>query len=123
MFDEKWWRELFACVDAKDTRRFLTYLHPDAMFRYGSTPPAIGHAAIGSAVGGFFDSIRSSTHRLGRSWQEHSSAICQGEVTYVRQDGAEVTLPFCNVLSVSGDKVARYEIYIDPTPLISPAAA
>ena len=122
MFDEKWWGELFACVDAKDTLRFLGYLHPDALFRYGSAPPAIGHAAIGSAVGGFFASIRSSTHRVGRCWHEHGSAICQGDVRYARDDGSEVTLPFCNILSVSGEKIARYEIYIDPTPLISPAA-
>ena len=48
MSHQEWWRALFACIDAKQTRQFLTYLSPDALFRYGSAPPAIGHAAIGT---------------------------------------------------------------------------
>jgi hypothetical protein len=122
MSRQEWWRALFACIDAKQTRQFLTYLSPDALFRYGSAPPAIGHAAIGGVVDLFFESMGSSSHSIGRTWEEPGCAICQGEVTYVLTDGSQVTLPFCNVLSLAGEKISRYEIYIDPTPLM-PAVA
>ena len=40
-------------------------------------------------------------------------------MTYTRLDDAKVSLPFCNVLTMQDNLVARYEIFIDPTPLMS----
>lgn len=114
------WRALFAAVDAKKTREFLTFLTPDALFRYGSNVPATGHDAIAAMVDRFFDSIRLSDHRIHRVWEEPGSAVCQGEVAYVRLDGGAAILPFCNVFGLRGEKIERYEIYIDPTPLFAP---
>ncbi|HVW69937.1 MAG TPA: nuclear transport factor 2 family protein [Steroidobacteraceae bacterium] len=114
------WRALFAAVDAKNTREFLSFLTPDALFRYGSGAPATGHDAIAAVVNGFFGSIRLSEHRIAHAWEEPGSAVCQGEVTYIRLDGRSVVLPFCNVFSLRDEKILRYEIYIDPTPLVSP---
>jgi len=113
------WTALFAAVDAKNTREFLTFLTPDAFFRYGSNVPATGHDAIGAVVDRFFDSIRSSEHRIHRIWEEPGNAICQGEVAYVRPDGRAVILPFCNVFGLRGEKIERYEIYIDAAPLFA----
>jgi hypothetical protein len=118
MFRDEWWRGLFACIDGKQTSDFLSYLHPDALFRYGSSPAVVGLVAIGHAVDLFFDSIRSSSHKVIRTWLVPDCAICQGEVSYVLPDGGEVTLPFCNILSLTEGQISRYEIYIDPTPLM-----
>ena len=122
MHRDDWWRALFASIDAKQTSQFLAYLTPDALFRYGSWPAAIGHEAIGSVVDQFFASIRSSSHRIIRMWQEPDSAVCKGEVTYARLDGNSVVVPFCNVFELRDQKITRYEIYIDPTPLLAGAA-
>jgi ketosteroid isomerase-like protein len=119
MPDKNWYERLFASIDAKDTPGFLSFLTEDASFRYANAPPAVGQAAIGSAVDQFFAAIRSSSHRLLRRWEEPGSAACQGEVRYVRHDGRSVTLPFCNVFELQGEKIARYEIYIDATPLFA----
>jgi hypothetical protein len=113
------WRELFAAIDAKKTEEFLSFLSSDALFRYGSNAPAVGREAIAAAVDGFFATIRFCEHRLLHAWEERGSAVCQGEVAYVRLDGKSVVLPFCNVFGLRDDgKIYRYEIYIDPTPLI-----
>lgn len=120
--DDRWYA-LFASIDAKQTSQFLSHLTPDATFRYGSFPPATGHAAIAAAVDQFFASIRSSEHRIIRVWQQPDSAIFQGEVTYVRLDGATVVVPFCNVFALKGDRIFRYDIYIDPAPLLAATVA
>ena len=121
MTREQWCGALFACIDAGNTRDFLHYLTPDALFRFGSAPPAEGEAAIGRAVDSFFGSVRSLSHRLFDVWsQSADTVVCRGEAAYVRLDGRSVVVPFCNVFLMRGDRIARYEVYLDPTPLAAP---
>ena len=117
---EQWCGALFSAIDARNTRDFLGFLTPDAVFRYGSAPPVTGEAAIGQVIDAFFRSIESLSHRLVDVWSQPPDAvICRGEVTYVRQDGRSVVLPFCNVLQLRGERICRYQIYLDPTPLLA----
>jgi ketosteroid isomerase-like protein len=120
MPDARWWTDLFASVDAKDTRRFLEFLADGAAFRYGSGPAVTGKAAIGDAVDAFFASITSSAHQIGRCWDGSGSAACEGTVRYVRRDSREVEVPFCNVLTLADGRITDYRIYIDPAPLLAP---
>jgi len=115
-----WWTGLFAAIDRKDTTAFLGHLAEDAEFRFGNGPPAHGHAAIGAAVAGFFGAIGGSRHRLGRTWQDADSAVCEGEVTYTRLDGSTLTLPFVDVFHFRGERIGRYLIYMDVNPLFQP---
>ncbi|HEY6923515.1 MAG TPA: nuclear transport factor 2 family protein [Steroidobacteraceae bacterium] len=120
MLSDEHWRRLFAAVDAKNTVEFLSFLTADAFFRYGSNAPAVGDRAIAAVVNEFFAAIRFSEHRLLHTWSGPGSAVCQGEVAYVRLDGRSVVLPFCNIFALRGDRIYRYEIYIDPAPLMAP---
>lgn len=119
MPSHEWWNRLFESIDSKNTQGFLGFLTSDAEFRFGSTPGVHGHDAIGEAVSGFFGVIEASRHRMIRSWEDADSAVCEGEVTYTRLDGGEVTLPFTNVFYLRDGKVARYLIYIDQSPLFA----
>jgi ketosteroid isomerase-like protein len=114
-----WLDEMFASIDAKDTEGFLHHLAEGARFRYGSQPPAVGIEAIRAAVDGFFSAIGSSCHHLGRRWHLADVAIVEGEVTYRRLDGREVTVPFCDVLHTRDGQVHDYRIYVDPAPLFA----
>jgi ketosteroid isomerase-like protein len=114
-----WWDRLFASIDGKDTAGFLGFLTEDGEFRFGSSPSVHGHADIGAAVDAFFGMIAASRHRMIRSWEDAGSAVCEGEVTYTRPDGKQVTLPFTNVFDLRDGKVARYLIYIDQSPLFA----
>lgn len=122
MPDPHWTAALYQAIDAKDTRRFLSYLTEDATFRFGNNPPAVGQGAIGAAVDGFFASIRSSRHDILHNWEPPGHLVSQGTVTYVRHDGRSLALPFVNVFNMRGRLVHDYLIYIDATPLYAPAA-
>ena len=89
---------LFAAIDNKDTASFVQYLAEDA-------------------VDGFFATIAGCRHAIGNSLRRGATRVCEGEVTYRRHDGSEITLPFANVFEYQGDLIAHYKIYIDISPL------
>ena len=109
--------ELFATIDSGDGVAFARYLTPDGSFRFGNAPPAVGRAAIESAVTGFFTSIRRCDHRLLRWWSAPGSEAVQGEVTYTRLDGSRLTVPFVNVFLLDGALIREYQIHIDASQL------
>lgn len=112
--------ELFPAIDAMDTERFLRCLTADAVFRFGSAPPAEGREAIGEAVSGFFSSIAGLRHALTKTIVHDGVLVCEGRVTYTRHDGSEITLPFANVFELEDGLIANYKIYADLGPLYSP---
>jgi hypothetical protein len=116
----QWAKAMFATIDAKDTEAFLAYLAHDARFVYGSFPPAIGGEAMRATLNAFFGSVDSLSHALEAVWVWPGIVICTGTVRYVRLDTRVVTLPFCDVLKLSGEKVRDYAVYVDPAPLMAP---
>ena len=108
---------LFAAIDRKDTASFVASLTDDAVFRFGSAPPAQGREAIAAAVDGFFGSIAALSHSVSNVLWNGSTQVCEGEVTYERHDGSKVTLPFTDIFEYSGELVAHYKIYMDIGPL------
>jgi ketosteroid isomerase-like protein len=108
---------LFAAIDAMDTAAFLEYLTDDATFRFGSSPPVEGREAIGAAVGGFYSTIAALEHRLGLIMGDADTIVCEGETTYTRHDGSQLTVPFADVFDMDGDKIKNYKIYADITAL------
>ncbi len=113
-------RELFAAIDAMDSERFVRSLTPDAVFRFGSAPPVTGRDAVGDAVGNFFSSIAGLRHALTMTLSDDGTLVCEGEVTYTRHDGSEITLPFANVFELEDGLIAHYKIYVDIGPLYNP---
>jgi len=113
----EWLNGLFDSVDQKDTKRFLSYLSPGSVFRFGSAPPVTGREQIAVAVDGFFATINGSSHRLINTWFENDAIACEGEVTYRRADGTEITLPFATIFDMAGELISCYKIYIDIGPL------
>jgi hypothetical protein len=120
--DRTWWERLFAVIDAREAAAFVGFLTSDAEFRFGNAPAIAGHEAIQAAVAAFFGAIGSSRHRLLNTWSGASSAVCEGVVTYTRHDGSTVGIPFVNVFELRADKIARYRIYIDISPLFNAPA-
>ncbi len=111
---------LFAAIDAMDSKAFAAYIAGDGRFRFGSSPPVSGRDAIAEAVDAFFASIAALRHRVPVFIVEGSTIVCEGETTYTRHDGSEVTLPFANIFEVDGDKIRDYKIYADLAPLFAP---
>ena len=108
---------MFAAIDAKDTEAFVGYLTEDAVFRFGSAPAVQGRHAIRAAVDGFFGTIAACSHDVQKTLSNGSTLVCEGEVTYRRQNDSELTLPFTDVLEYDGELISHYKIYIDIGPL------
>ena len=109
---------LFATIDDKDVDGFVRFLTADASFRFGSAPPVQGTEAIRAAVGGFFKTIKGLRHKVARSMAGDGVLVCEGDVTYTRTDGSEISLPFVDVFEMSEDGlIADYKIYMDIGPL------
>ena len=111
--------DLFAAIDAKDADRFVEFLTEDAVFRFGSAPPAAGREAIRQAVADFFASIAGLRHTLHQALSEGDTLVCEGEATYTRHDASEICLPFANVFEFDGSLIANYKIYSDIGPLFA----
>ncbi len=110
---------LFAAIDANDAAAFVGFLTDDAVFRFGSAPSVRGRASIQQAVDGFFGTIAGCSHNVTRTLGSGSTLVCEGEVTYRRHNGTEITLPFADVFEYRGDLIAEYRIYMDIGPLYS----
>lgn len=108
---------LFAAIDARDGAGFVSYLTEDAVFRFGSAPPVQGRDAILAAVDGFFTTIAGCSHQITNSLRKGDTLVCEGNVTYTRHDGSEITLPFADVLEYEGALIGHYKIYLDVAPL------
>jgi hypothetical protein len=52
-------------------------------------------------------------------WSVGEWRIFEGVVTYTKHDKEQLALPFCNVLVMRGELIEKYQIYIDPTPLLT----
>ncbi len=109
--------DLFESIDEKNTDRFLHFLTDDAIFRFGSGPEVRGQSEIRDAVEDFFSTIAGCKHTLHNIFADDGTLFCEGDVTYTRQDGSEITLPFANVFEFAGDLISHYKIYADAAPL------
>ena len=111
--------KLFASIDTMDTESFLGFIHADATFRFGSSPAVTGRAAIKVAVEDFFASFAALKHDLQRVIADGNAVACEGEVTYTRHDGSDITLPFANVFETDDGLISLYRVYIDIGPLFA----
>jgi limonene-1,2-epoxide hydrolase len=108
---------MFAAIDSKDADAFVACLTEDAVFRFGSAPAVQGRDAIRTAVNGFFGTIAGCSHDVQNTLADVATLVCEGEVTYRRQNDTEITLPFTDVFEYVGDLISHYKIYIDINPL------
>ncbi len=110
---------IFAAIDRKDAAAFVGFLTDDAVFRFGSAPPVQGRDAIMATVDGFFGTIAALAHRISHTATDGSTLFIEGEVTYTRHDGTQITLPFVDVFDFAGAQIQNYKIYMDISPLYS----
>lgn len=117
-----WIIKAFKTVDLMESRAFAALIADDGRFRFGSMPAVTGRPQVEIAVGGFFSSIRSLSHRIEECFEGKDSWLVQGEVTYTRHDGSQITLPFLDLFRMKGREVQDWLIYMDIAPLYASRA-
>lgn len=123
MAERSWYEGILRAVDEKDADTFASYLTDDASFVYGSNPAVEGNRPVRDFVEQFLGTMKGTRHTIHETLESGDTRILRGNVTYLLTDGREVPVEFCNVFHMSGDRIRRYMIYIDPSPLAPPAEA
>lgn len=108
---------MFAAIDRQDATAFVGFMTADAVFRFGSAPAVRGREAILAAVDGFFGTIAACSHDVQNTIASGPTLVCEGEVTYRRHNGTQITLPFTDIFEYEGNLIAQYKIYVDIGPL------
>ena len=109
--------ELFRSIDEKDLQGFVSLLAQDCVFRFGNQPAVAGVNAIEDYVAGFFESIAALSHEIMGSWDIPGGLVCHGQVSYTRQDGSILSVPFANILELSPAGITDYRIFADTSQL------
>jgi len=117
MSKAEWTQKLFQSIDALDIDKFNSFLADNVTFQLGNIEPAMGKSAVGEMVGGFFGGVGGMRHEIYEIWEHPNTIICQGNVTYIRKDSSELSVPFANILRLEKDLVKDYRIYVDISDL------
>ena len=113
----RWVDDLLAAIDRKDHMAFTEFLSPDASFRFGNGAPIRGRPEIAVAVSAFFLALKTLQHRVEDRWMLPDVAIVTGTVTYTRNDGSALQVPFANVLKFRLSGIHEYLVFVDNSAL------
>ncbi len=116
---KEWLKELFDAIDRKDVDGFVSFFAEDACFRFANASSVSKKKNIHRAVSSFFSQIKGLKHHILEVWGDDNIVICEGEVTYLREDACRITLPFVNILRREGGLINDYRIYMDISPLFA----
>lgn len=114
-------KEVFQAVDHSDTEKLLDNLSDDAVFQFANMSAVKGKENIRQLLDQFFASIDHTKHSDLELWgnDEGDKYTVKGNVMYVRKDGSQLEVPFCNVFVLDDQKQAirEYLIYVDNSEL------
>jgi ketosteroid isomerase-like protein len=112
-------RQVFEAGEAMDVHRFAQRFTEDALYQFGNEPPARGREGIIEArsIAAFNQTVKSIVHHVKGMWEIGDLLIVEMQVTYVRHDGKQFTLPACDTVRFKGDLVEEMRIYMDISPV------
>jgi ketosteroid isomerase-like protein len=114
-----WIKAYYQDVDAMALEPWLARHTDDVVVRFGNHPPAEGKPQVGEAIAGFWSTIGGLSHDIRAAHQDGDTVTLEVDVTYLRKDGASVTVPCASVLHRRGELVDSLNIYIDLAPVFA----
>ena len=112
----------FEQVDSMDPHAVGKFFAEDAVMVFGNGEPMVGRDVIVAGNGAFMLSIKKLSHRLVNEWDLDTTTIVESEVTYLRRDDSQVTIPAVTVLHADGDDdlITHAQVFYDPAPIFAP---
>lgn len=112
-------RKVFEAGEAMDVERFAARFTEDTWYQFGNEPVIRGRDGIRQAesIAAFNRTVQSIKHHVKGMWEIGDLLIVEMEVTYVRKDGKDFTLPACDTVRFEGDLVKEMRIYMDISPV------
>jgi ketosteroid isomerase-like protein len=122
---EAWARDLYDnAVDRKNAAGFAAAFTDDARLAFGNNEPLVGRRNIEAAIAGFFTAMQSLQHESVRTTVAGNLLFLEAKVTYLRHDGASVTVPAMTVYEMAEmqdtPRARQCNIYVDLAPLFAP---
>ena len=108
---------LFHSIDTANVQTFLSYLHPEANFKFANMPVVSGTKNIGEFLTGFFSSIKGLKHKNLEIYELEGIRFVNGNVTYTRHDGSTLAVDYSNTFKLKDNKIKEYLIYVDNSEL------
>jgi ketosteroid isomerase-like protein len=113
-------KTVFGAVDEQDLLRLGGLMAEDVRFVMGNGEPLVGEEAVlaGNAV--FFTMVKGLRHALLHEWAVGGVTIAETEVTYLRLDGKEVSVPAVTIWEVDeAGLITDLRVFIDQAPLFA----
>jgi uncharacterized protein (TIGR02246 family) len=108
---------IVAADEHLDAAAFVEVLTPDASFVFAGNAAAVGRDAVRRSVEALFANLSTLKHTIHESWESDAMLVYEADVSYTFRSGANLRVPYVNVLRLAGGSVADYRIYLDPTEL------
>jgi hypothetical protein len=113
-------KTVFGAVDGKDLEVLRGLLAEDTRFVMGNGDPLIGREAVLAGNAAFFTMVQGLRHAVLHEWAVGAATIAETEVTYLRLDGKEVTVPAVTIWEVDeAGLIKDLRVFIDQTPLFA----
>jgi ketosteroid isomerase-like protein len=111
---------MFADIDRMDADAWASYLAPEAVMRFGNAAPVRGRQACRDALAAFYAAIDGLRHDIVEKWELESVTVVEANVTYIRKDGDQVTVPVVTIYRTDNeDLIADYRVFIDLAPVFA----
>lgn len=117
--DANWVHNYFKTVDTLDADAIVAHFTDDSSFRFSNQPAAIGKQAVRDSLAQFFATIQAMHHEKAGLWlgEDGNSAVWEADVTYIRKNGTQVTLPCASILRSHHDKIYDFRMNMDISPV------
>ena len=111
---------MFEDIDRMDAAAWAKWLTDDARFRFGNGDETTTRDAARQGLSDFYGLIDGVSHRMLDYWENGATTIVRSDVTYIRKDGATVTVPIVTIYHEREDgKIDDYRVYGDVSPVFA----
>ena len=115
-------KRMLAAVESNDIEGYLGFFAPDAEYVIGNSGPVTGTDAIRAAAANSVQNVQSVTHEVHNMFAPGDGVVIfDSDVTYARKDGKTIRIPSLAIVYFRGDRVQRYQAYIDLSPVSAPS--
>jgi len=114
-------KTIIDAIDSGDPTIYSALLTEDTTFRFGNWEQVKGKSAVFEAQTNFFTSVKSTKHKILKTWENESSIVAEMMVTYIRHDDSTITLPVMDIFEIKNNRITATIIFMDINPLYNPS--
>lgn len=114
-------RHYYASIDTtKRMDEAILFFTEDARLRFANNELIAGREAIHDALSGILDSVNGIRHEIQGVWEDEEGAVIyEVDVTFIRKDDREVTIPGAVFCVMQDGHFREQRIYVDFAPLFA----